>query len=244
MSCAVTDPATAGPTAGARSPLGLGRRGFLKTAAAGLLLPAGLCASQSARAWALLPPEAGTAAAAPSSQIDWRDSLLARPRVITLHRAATGERESIAYWTPQDGILRDGYIRACNLLRDVQANRVRSIDPKLLDLLCGIQYWLAYYGHTTTLEILSGFRTFETNERTEGSAKNSLHMEGMATDFMIAGLPTNVLGAMVSAFSVGGIGFYLSNGFIHADTGRVRAWVSTGKVGAQRQQKTSHRAAA
>lgn len=207
------------------------RRALLKTSAASLAPAALLASGKSCAAWALMLPQASAQedTGTKDAPLDWRENLLARPRIINARRQSTGEVEMIAYWTPQDGILRDGYIKACMMLRDVSANKVRLIDVRLLDLLCGVQYWLAFYGHTTTLEILSGFRTRDTNDRLEGAAKNSMHMEGRAVDFRIFGMPTAVLGTMVSAFTAGGIGFYLDKGFIHADTGRVRHWISSGK---------------
>lgn len=203
----------------------LSRRGILASAAAGV----GSLFSSSANSWALLKPEPtphnGVAQIASYGGIqDWRSSLLSRPRILKVRRPATRESTSTLYWHPGTGIQHEGYAQLCWLMRDVRAGKAIAMDPRLFDLLCGIQYWLAFYGYTYIIDILSGHRTRETNSRTEGAAKHSLHIEGMAADIRIPGLPTAVLGQMARAFGIGGTGFYVDRGFIHVDTGRVRSW--------------------
>lgn len=204
----------------------LTRRSLLTSAAAGV----GSLLSTDASAWALLRPETTLHhgefqnASYKGDSMDWRSSLLSRPRILKVRRPATREATTTLYWQPGTGIQRDGYSQLCWLMRDVRAGKAIAMDPRLLDLLCGIQYWLAFYGHSYYIDILSGHRTRETNSRTEGAAKHSLHIAGMAADIRIPGLPTAVLGQMAKAFGIGGTGFYVDRGFIHVDTGRVRSW--------------------
>lgn len=204
----------------------ISRRALLTGAGAAL----GTFISSDVNAWALLKPEAADHngqhqnAVTDVQTVDWRTSLLSRPRILKVRRPATKEFTSTLYWHPGTGIQRDGYSQLCWLMRDVRAGKAVAMDPRLLDLLCGIQYWLAFYGHNYYIDILSGHRTRETNSRTEGAAKHSLHIAGMAADIRIPGLPTSVLGQMARAFGIGGTGFYVDRGFIHVDTGRVRSW--------------------
>lgn len=161
------------------------------------------------------------AAALPSSAAPF----WALPRELTLHRAATGESVRIAYW--RDGRLsRQGYLAICHILRDVQENAVAAIDVRLLDLLRGVQGWLALQGHDPTLEVTSGFRTRATNARTPGAGVNSFHLHGRAVDGVFRDISLDKASALVSAFSAGGVGVYAHQGhFLHMDTGAVRRWV-------------------
>jgi uncharacterized protein YcbK (DUF882 family) len=154
-----------------------------------------------------------------------------RPRTISVYRAATGEKTELLYW--KDGEIPDAaYQQLCHLLRDVQGGVTVPIDPKLLELLWATQAFVARYGMTAPLEILSGYRTPETNRklREEGvpTARKSLHMEGRAADIRIANLDSGVLGSLIGSFRQGGVGFYYrqtkQGGWIHADTGLQRTW--------------------
>ena len=111
------------------------------------------------------------------------------------------------------------------MLRDVRANVTMTIDVRLLNILRGTTGWLeAAYGIREPYEINSGARTLRTNSATEGAAKDSFHMKGMASDGKIRGLPVDYLGRLIAAYQAGGVGFYVSREFIHQDVGRVRYW--------------------
>ena len=62
--------------------------------------------------------------------------------------------------------------------------------------------------------------------RSNGVAKNSLHMQGKAMDFFIPGVPLAKLRAIGLRMQIGGVGFYPTSGspFVHMDTGSVRQW--------------------
>ncbi len=154
-----------------------------------------------------------------------------KPRTITVHRQATGEKATLLYW--QDGEIQDAaYQQLCHLLRDVQRNVSVAMDPKLLEILWATQAFVARYGMTAPIEILSGYRTVETNrqliEQGVPAARKSLHTEGRAADIRITNLNAEVLGSLVSSFRQGGVGFYYrqsaQGGWIHADTGLQRSW--------------------
>lgn len=82
------------------------------------------------------------------------------------------------------------------------------------------------------IRIHSGYRTPEYNamlrRRTEGVARNSLHMYGQAIDFSVPGIPIRQVCQVAmlarNRMGYGGIGYYPGAGFIHLDSGRHRTW--------------------
>lgn len=150
-------------------------------------------------------------------------SLLSGVRALDLYRPATKERLSIPYlingqWADQ------AYNRLCWALRDVRAGQHVQMDIELIAMLDWIQAYLAQYGYKEPLHILSGYRSPITNSRTEGAAKNSLHIRGKAVDIRIPGLSTKYLGELAAWLSRGGVGVYADKQFVHLDTGNVRRW--------------------
>jgi uncharacterized protein YcbK (DUF882 family) len=154
-----------------------------------------------------------------------------KPRTISVVRSASGEKAELQYW--KDGEINDpAYQQLCHLLRDVQGGVTVPMDPRLLELLWATQAFVARYGMNAPLEILSGYRTKETNqhliEQGVPAARKSLHMEARAADIRIANLDSGVLGSLISSFRQGGVGFYYrqtkQGGWIHADTGLQRTW--------------------
>lgn len=154
-----------------------------------------------------------------------------KPRTLDLIRPATGERSKLLYW--KDGeVLEPAYQQLCHMLRDVNGKQTAPMDPKLLETLWATQAYVARFGMTRPLEILSGYRTQASNQRLieEGvpAARKSLHMEGKAADIRIPHLHEEVLGELIQSFRQGGVGFYYrqsaQGGWIHTDTGLQRSW--------------------
>lgn len=154
-----------------------------------------------------------------------------KPRTLSLVRPQTGERTRVMYW--KDGEVIDAaYQELCHVLRDVNGKGAAPIDPKLFETLWGTQAFIERYGITQPLEILSGFRTEESNKRLREqgipAARQSLHLQGKAADFRVPRLSAEVLGGLVKSFRTGGVGFYYrsgpSGGWIHTDTGLQRSW--------------------
>ncbi|PPC84808.1 MAG: hypothetical protein CTY35_00365 [Methylotenera sp.] len=145
------------------------------------------------------------------------------PREIWLARSATGEQQKVCYW--RDGQIDiAGYSQACYMLRDTHINQSVQMDIGLLNLLRAIQGWLVYYNINHPIIVNSAYRSRQTNNKTEGAAKDSFHVKGMAVDITIPGIPSQYLFKLAAAFSGGGLGFYPSKNFVHADTGRIRYW--------------------
>lgn len=165
----------------------------------------------------------GPLSAQPGNQ-DWRKNLLDQDRTLTLYRPATNERRTFCYWKKGQGFQKAGYLDAIWMLRDATYKKQAFIDSELLDVLFILQQWTALEGRNAEIQILSGYRTPEHNFRLEGAAKQSLHMQGKACDIHMPGVTTKLLAAMSMLIAAGGVGIYQDKGFIHVDTGRVRAW--------------------
>lgn len=208
------------------------RRGLLGcvccTAAGVLVRPAttwaGQASGHAAPAAAGTRPDDGGGASSTARPVeDWRPRLLQGPRSLWLVRGETQIRST--YWTPESGYDGDAYKEICWLLRDVQANKSFAMSLRLLDVLCGLQNWLAFNGVRQPILVNSGYRTFATNWRTEGAALNSRHVLGKAADIVVPGVPLARLAGMASVFGKGGVGMYLNQGFVHVDTGEERIWI-------------------
>lgn len=147
----------------------------------------------------------------------------AAPRVLHLRRRQTGEVFHGVYF--RDGQLDPEAYRRINwLMRDVKKNKAVNMDPRLLDLLCAMQAWVGYYGYKKPIVINSGYRTPEYNSTLEGAARNSMHLYGRAADVVFPDLPVSYLGRLAQNYTAGGVGFYISSGFVHVDTGNIRSW--------------------
>ncbi len=154
-----------------------------------------------------------------------------KPRTLNLIRPSSSERIQILYWKDGD-MLDSAYQEICHFLRDTQVNKTVPIDPKLLETLWATQAFIERFGMNKPLEILSAYRTPETNQklREDGipAARKSLHLEGRAADIRIAHLHEEVLGDLIQSFRQGGVGFYFRansrGGWIHTDTGLQRTW--------------------
>lgn len=156
---------------------------------------------------------------------DWREFLLMGERSVTLRR--DGAVQTFRYLTKEGNYDMSAYNDACVMMRDVHENKVFLMDPRLFDIVCGMQRWMQYNGRSAVFELISGFRTNKTNSSIEGSAKDSMHMKGRALDIAILGVPARVTGAMALEFNQnGGVGIYLNRGTVHVDTGGSRVWQS------------------
>jgi len=168
-------------------------------------------------------PSMAYAAPDPATPEDRLRALLSERRTLRLVRG--DERIEATYWSADAGYNRDEYLNVCWVLRDLQANRVFPINHGLLDVLCGLQAWLARSGVNAPLRIHSGYRTPKTNKRTEGAALDSRHIVGRAVDISVAGVSNLKLAGMASVLGRGGTGLYPGRNFVHVDTGDERIWI-------------------
>ena len=145
------------------------------------------------------------------------------PRTLWLKRAQTGEESKVVYWA-NGQYNPDGYRQACVMLRDVKANLTVTMDPVLLDILRGIQGWFEGAGIHRPIIINSGYRSPKTNSNLEGAARNSMHLHGKAADLWLPDVPSEYLARLALYLQGGGVGVYTGKGFVHVDSGRLRAW--------------------
>jgi len=179
----------------------LGRRGLL-----GGVLAAGATALIGGKAFAALPEK----------RIAFRN----------IHNNETVDARFFGAngWDPQ------GLAELNHGLRDWRNNETTTIDPQLMLLLSQIRDKLGV-APQTKIELISGYRSPRTNaglraaggEHT-GVASKSQHMLGKATDIHMPGIALENLHLAALSMKAGGVGFYPKDGFVHVDTGRVRAW--------------------
>lgn len=153
------------------------------------------------------------------------DSSLQQEHRLRLYHTHTGERLDIVY-RRGDNYLADAIDRLDHFLRDHRTGDVRHFDPKLYDILDNLTAAIGHPG--AEIDIVCGYRTPWSNEflrsRTDGVAKNSLHIQAQAIDLRIPGVDTQRLRAAALSLRSGGVGYYPHSNFIHVDTGRVRQW--------------------
>ena len=128
------------------------------------------------------------------------------------------------YWS--DGQHRATALERLNeVLRDHRTDDVHPIDPRLLDSLYELR---ARLGTADPIHVISGYRSPKTNaalrKRSNGVARKSYHMKGMAIDLRMPGIGTGSLRKTAQAIRAGGVGYYSKSRFIHLDTGPVRYW--------------------
>jgi len=111
-------------------------------------------------------------------------------------------------------------------LRDHRTGDLHDYDPRVFDLLHDLT--IALGRPNAEIDVVCGYRTPWSNEylRTHGHgvARHSLHMQAMAIDIRVPGVPTTTLRDTALALHRGGVGYYASSDFVHVDVGRVRRW--------------------
>lgn len=178
------------------------RRGFLKF---------GLCFTAALGFWS-----PSLALAAPSAAL--------RPRQLQFMNIHTHEKFKGIYWengrySPQ------AFAEIKSVMRDYRTGDLYPIDPRLMDILYVLQNRTKNFN---SYEVFSGYRSPKTNamlaRRSEGVARNSLHMSGQAIDLHLPGTSLENLRKAAINLQSGGVGYYPKSDFVHIDTGRVRSW--------------------
>jgi uncharacterized protein YcbK (DUF882 family) len=171
---------------------------------------------------------AASAAAAPvlcSPTLSWAQAAFdADPRGVAFHNLHTGESLTAIYWD-QGRYVPDALQAVNKVLRDFRTGDEHPIDPRLLDLLHGLN---GKIDNRAPIQVISGYRSPQTNamlhERSNGVANKSLHMQGMAIDIRVPGVQLDYLHKAALDMSRGGVGFYPQSDFVHVDVGAVRHW--------------------
>jgi uncharacterized protein YcbK (DUF882 family) len=147
-----------------------------------------------------------------------------KPREVKLLNVHTREKFSGVYW--EGGRYIPGaFGEIKDVLRDYRTGERYPIDPRLIDILYVLQHRL---DSANNYEVFSGYRSAKTNamlaRKSEGVARNSLHMSGQAIDLHLPGTRLSNLHKAAITLKSGGVGYYPKSDFVHIDTGRVRHW--------------------
>lgn len=144
---------------------------------------------------------------------------------LLLYNTHTGERIDIVYLRGNTYIP-DALAKLDFFLRDHRTGDIRHFNPRLYDILSDLTSSVGRRGGE--IDIICGYRTSSTNEslraRTQGVAKNSLHIQAEAIDLRMPGIDTLKLRNAALGLARGGVGYYPHSDFIHLDVGRVRQW--------------------
>jgi uncharacterized protein YcbK (DUF882 family) len=148
-------------------------------------------------------------------------------RELWLERLDSGAKVIAPFCKDGRTLYLPGYYSLCEMLRDAHVSWRRGakyIDVRLIQALWEVQGYFWSAGVREPLVIHSGYRSPETNAATEGAARNSLHMWGMAADFHIPGVSIDDLWQVSAACPLsGGVGYY-PEGWVHLDVGPKRYW--------------------
>ena len=145
-------------------------------------------------------------------------------RKLSFYNTHTAEKMTATYWA-EGQYIEDSLIDINNIMRDHRTGEVYPIDHQLLDLLHNLQTKVE---KKDPFSIISCYRSPATNamlnNKSNGVAKRSLHMQGKAIDIRLPGCDLNNLRKAALAMKRGGVGYYPESDFIHVDTGRTRFW--------------------
>ena len=149
---------------------------------------------------------------------------LSSGRALTLMRPQSGEKLSVIY-KQNNKLNKTAYLQVCRLLRDTKVDKMSVIDPRLLDILDSIRVALTRIGMPNPVfNVHSAFRTWQTN-REVGGALQSYHMKGMAIDFHVQGIQTDLLFKWMKEVKFhGGVGMGFYGGtptWMHLDSRKV-----------------------
>lgn len=145
-------------------------------------------------------------------------------RALTVENLHTGEKCKATFWE-QGRYNPDALAELNTIMRDHRTGDVFAIDENLYDAL----YVLASVVEAKPrFQLISGYRSPKTNAQlrtnSNGVAKKSYHMRGMASDIRAQGVEIHQLHKAAKALKVGGVGLYEKSNFVHVDVGPVRYW--------------------
>lgn len=145
-------------------------------------------------------------------------------RSLSFYNIHTGEHQHGIYW--EDGSYLGDTLNSFNhLMRDHRQNIAAPMDKRVFDLIYQLQQRLET---DKEVHVISGYRSPKTNAmlaaRSNGVAKKSFHMKGMAVDLCIPGVALKDVRRAALDLKLGGVGYYPKSGFVHVDCGPVRRW--------------------
>ena len=145
-------------------------------------------------------------------------------RSLALYAITTGERIAVDYRV--EGVYQgDALAEVAHLLRDHRTGAEHPIDPVLLDHLAGVCMRLQT---RAPIHVVSGYRSPGTNAaRHRGHpdvAGHSYHVAGRAVDVYCPDRDLRAVRRAATEVAAGGVGYYPERGFVHLDSGPLRAW--------------------
>ncbi len=167
---------------------------------------------------------AGAAAFSSAALVPGLAAAATDTRSLSFRSLHTGEEVSATYLR-NGAVEAEGLQRLNHVLRDWRSGEVWEMDRGLLDLLHALRRKM---DSDAPFELISGYRSPKTNAglaaKSNGVAKRSLHMRGMAVDVRLPERDLKALHQAALELKGGGVGLYTKSGFVHLDTGRVRRW--------------------
>ncbi|MDD3181545.1 MAG: DUF882 domain-containing protein [Alphaproteobacteria bacterium] len=155
--------------------------------------------------------------------------VLARPfghkmKELAFYNLHTDEKLRVTYW--KNGQFNSSAMSQINhILRDFRTGDVFPMSANLIDFLHDLQTRLRT---DSPIEIISGYRSPRTNaalvHNSDGVARRSYHMKGLATDIRMRGVSIRQIQTAALFMKRGGVGFYPRSDFVHVDVGPVRRW--------------------
>lgn len=147
-----------------------------------------------------------------------------KKKELSFRNLHTDEKLRVTYW--KNGAFdQSAMAKIYHVLRDFRTGDVYPISANLIDLLHDLQGKLRIDG---PIEIISGYRSPQTNaslrSQSDGVARQSYHMKGLATDIRMEGISLRRLQTTALFMGRGGVGFYPKSDFVHIDVGPVRRW--------------------
>jgi uncharacterized protein YcbK (DUF882 family) len=147
------------------------------------------------------------------------------PGELSLYNTHTDERLEVSYRDRRGRYDGAALVSLDNILRCHYTGQVARMDLKVIEILNLVDKTLGG-GHE--IEIISGFRSVTYNEwlirHGHGVAKRSLHLVGKAIDVRLAGVDLDAVRRTALRLGQGGVGYYPRSGFVHLDSGALRAW--------------------
>ncbi|EIJ41973.1 hypothetical protein BegalDRAFT_1070 [Beggiatoa alba B18LD] len=157
---------------------------------------------------------------------DKTQPLVVKEKKLSFANLNTNEDLEIIYWS-NGAYVKSALNKINQLFRDHRTDDVHAIDLNLLDLFYDLQQALST---PEPLQLISGYRSPETNamlrgrRKNSGVAKNSLHMEGKAADIRLPDKNIDQIYQTAVLMQRGGVGYYAGSNFVHVDVGSVRSW--------------------
>ena len=147
-------------------------------------------------------------------------------RRLKMYSGRTGENIDTIYWI-EGQYIGEAINEVNRFFRDWRNGQTHQIDTRTIDIIAATQNLL---DSNQPYTLISGYRSPQTNNmlraNSGGVARNSLHLQGKASDLRMQGRSVNQMARAAAACRAGGVGRYSGSNFVHVDCGPVRAWGS------------------